>query len=423
MNFKLLQKLLFFMVLGLSLSSLQSCGDVEETIEDVAKDYGEISGNSLVATGGYRDVKPLKATILASIKTAYQGAYTTLGVEFTPNTPDFNSSETKFAFSNSGISNGHFETVLSDDGEGLLKPGTTYYYRAYVYMAGTKYNGEVRSFVTPDLQVSKTNLVDLGVSVKWASSNMGANAPEIAGTALQQCYAFENFNNDRWDEVVSLYYPSNYGKPSYFPDNVDDDNWLGTRDYDVVTRTMGSGYRIPTADEWRELEEECYWKNGVYNGVKGFYISDREDGTNVIFLPYIKKSTKHDITVYLSAPDDIIWNLREVMDLEIQFLKDLNRGNLDINDFEYLITRFYWDRLDIEMMEFGQGEVLTETSHIFNDHGLILRPKEPYIANYISDDDLSWTHPTTGKTYNFYKETDTYGGGVLYVRPVSNSNR
>lgn len=393
MNFKLLQKLLFFMVLGLSLSSLQSCGDVEETIEDVAKDYGEISGNSLVATGGYRDVKPLKATILASIKTAYQGAYTTLGVEFTPNTPDFNSSETKFAFSNSGISNGHFETVLSDDGEGLLKPGTTYYYRAYVYMAGTKYNGEVRSFVTPDLQVSKTNLVDLGVSVKWASSNMGANAPEIAGTALQQCYAFENFNNDRWDEVVSLYYPSNYGKPSYFPDNVDDDNWLGTRDYDVVTRTMGSGYRIPTADEWRELEEECYWKNGVYNGVKGFYISDREDGTNVIFLPYIKKSTKHDITVYLSAPDDIIWNLREVMDLEIQFLKDLNRGNLDINDFEYLITRFYWDRLDIEMMEFGQGEVLTETSHIFNDHGLILRPKEPYIANYISDDDLSWTHP------------------------------
>lgn len=421
MNFKLLQKLLFFMVLGLSLSGLQSCGDVEETIEDVAKDYGKISGNSLVATGGYRDVKPLKATILASIKTAYQGAYTTLGVEFTPNTPDFNSSETKYAFSNSGISNGHFETVLSDDGEGLLKPGTTYYYRAYVYMAGTRYNGEVRSFVTPDLQVSKTNLVDLGVSVKWASNNMGANAPEIAGTALQQCYAFENFNNDSWDEVVSLYYPTHYGKPSYFPDNVDDDNWLGTRDYDVVTRTMGSGYRIPTEDEWRELEEECYWKNGVYNGVKGFYISDRVDGTNVIFLPYIKKSPKHDITVYLSAPDDIIWNLREVMDLEIQFLKDLNRGNLDIYDVEYIRTRFYEDRLDIEMMEFGQGEVLTETSHIFNDHGLILRPKETITE--ISDDDLSWTHPTTGKTYNFYKETETYGGGVLYVRPVSNSNR
>lgn len=421
MNFKLLQKLLFFMVLGLSLFNLQSCSEVEEPIEDVTDDYGKISGNSLVATGGYRDVKPLKATILASIKTAYQGAYTTLGVEFTPNTPDFNSSETNYAFSNSGISNGHFETVLSDDGEGLLKPGTTYYYRAYVYMAGTKYNGEVRSFVTPDLQVSKTNLVDLGVSVKWASSNMGANAPEIAGTALQQCYAFENFNNDRWDEVVQVKFIN--GKPPYLIDDVDDYNWLGNRDYDVVTRTMGSGYRIPTEDEWRELEESCYWKNGACNGVKGFYISDRVDGTNVIFLPYIKKSPKHDITVYLSAPDDIIENLKKVMDREIEYLIDLNQGNLTEDDCTEIRTNFYRDRLGIEM-EFGQGEVLTETSHIFNDDGLILRPIESNIASYLSDEDLlSWTHPTTGKTYHFYKETDTYGGGVLYVRPVSNSNR
>lgn len=419
MNFKLLQKLLFFMVLGLSLFNLQSCSEVEEPIEDVTDDYGKISGNSLVATGGYRDVKPLKATILASIKTAYQGAYTTLGVEFTPNTPDFNSSETKFAFSNSGISNGHFETVLSDDGEGLLKPGTTYYYRAYVYMAGTKYNGEVRSFVTPDLQVSKANLVDLGVSVKWASSNMGANAPEIAGTALQQCYAFENFNNDRWDEVVSLY-PE--GGSSYFPDNVDDDNWLGTRDYDVVTRTMGSGYRIPTEDEWRELEESCYWKNGTCNGVKGFYISDRVDGTNVIFLPYIKKSTKHDITVYLSAPDDIIRNLRELLDSDLQYLIDINQPNMNVDLWTEIETYFFRQRLYLEK-RFGEGEVLTETSHIYNDYGLILRPIESIFASYLSDYDLSWTHPTTGKTYHFYKETDTYGGGVLYVRPVSNSNR
>ena len=410
------------MVLGLSLFNLQSCSEVEEPIEDVTDDYGKISGNSLVATGGYRDVKPLKATILASIKTAYQGAYTSLGVEFTPNTPDFNSSKTSSVRSTSGVTNGHFETVLSYGDAGALEPGTTYYYRAYVYMAGTKYNGEVRSFVTPDLQVSKTNLVDLGVSVKWASNNMGANSPEIAGTALQQCYAFENFNNDRWDEVVSLYFLSNYGKPSYLIDDVDDYNWLGNRDYDVVTRTMGSGYRIPTEDEWRELEERCYWKNGVCNGVKGFYISDRVDGTNVIFLPYIKKSTKHDITVYLSAPDDIIENLKKVMDREIEFLIDLNQGNLTEDDFIEIETNFFRDRLGIEM-EFWQGEVLTETSHMYNDYGLILRPIESDIASYLSDDDLSWTHPATGKKYHFYKEIDTYGGGVLYVRPVSNSNR
>lgn len=41
MNYKLLQKLLFFMVLGLSLSSLQSCSEVEETIEDVPRIMAE----------------------------------------------------------------------------------------------------------------------------------------------------------------------------------------------------------------------------------------------------------------------------------------------------------------------------------------------------------------------------------------------
>ena len=123
--------------------------------------------------------------------------------------------------------------------------------------------------------------------------------------------------------------------------------------------------------------------------------------------------------MYLSAPDDIIWNLKKVMDREIEYLIDLNQGNLTEDDCTEIRTNFYRDRLGIET-EFGQGEVLTETSHIFNEDGLILRPIESNIASYISDDDLSWTHPTTRKTYHFYKETDTYGGGVLYVRPVSN---
>ena len=72
-NFKLLQKLFLFMALGFSLCTLQACGGDEdlddETTMNPANDYGKIKGNSLVATGGYRDVKPLRATILSSINT------------------------------------------------------------------------------------------------------------------------------------------------------------------------------------------------------------------------------------------------------------------------------------------------------------------------------------------------------------------
>lgn len=416
-NLKFMQKLFFLLVLGFSLFTLQACSSDEddtideEAIADPSNDYGEITENSLVATGGYRDVKPLRATILSSINTIYQGAYSSFGVEFTPHQPNFNSSETHRVNSNSGVTNGHFETDLSSGGDGLLEPGTTYYYRAYAFMGGSRYNGETRSFVTPDLQVSKEKLVDLGLSVKWASCNMGANAPETIGTLVNQCCAYKNFNGD-WD---------------YVPDGVNDDNWLGNSNYDVATRTLGSGYRIPTEWEWQELEEDCYWKSGAYNGAKGFYISDKADGTSVIFLPYVKKSSQHDITVYLSAPDDMIWNLREAWERTERLGQDLNeirdpaeRANIRNN---------YYDDMEPLEAELGVGEVLTENTHIYCNYGLNLSPCSHIsfkgttdIIRTRSDHYYTWTHPITGKGYEFsFNEDDpVYGSGVLYVRAVSN---
>lgn len=426
---RLLQKLFFLLFAGSFLCTLQACGGDdeaidEETIAAPTNDYGKITNNSLVATGGYRDVKPLRATILSSINTIYQGAYSSLGVEFTPHQPDFNSSKTRSVNSNSGVTNGHFETVLSSGGEGLLEPGTTYYYRSYAYMGGSRYNGEVRSFVTPDIQLSEEKLVDLGLSVKWASCNMGANAPETIGTLVKQHYAYNNFN----------------GYSDYLPNNVNDYNWLGNSNYDVATRTLGSEYRIPTEQEWQELEEKCNWKSGVCNGVKGFYIYDRIDGTGVIFLPYVKKSSKHDITVYLSATDDMIRNIREVMELIEQSLNPDTSHRPSVEEIQWRYADYAANRLEVER-ELGAGEVLTESTHTYCNEGLILRVFDdtnpwggeehllftsgdlldyedyPYIDH---NQYLIWTHPETGKQYNFHEENNGNGGGVLYLRPVSN---
>ncbi len=400
--------------------NLVSCsgGDDEEVILDPSNDYGKISKNDFVATGGYRNLKPLRTTILASINTAFQGAYTSMGIEFTPNQPNFSSSETQSVKSKSGITNGHFETELAWNDEGALEPGTTYYYRAYVYVAGTRYNGETRSFETPDLQLSKGDFVDLGLSVKWASYNMGANSPEGMGTLLQQCYAFKNFNKNikfdffLWPDESFL---------SYIPDEVEDDNWLGNSSYDVATRTMGSSYRIPTEDEWEELEYDCRWTKGVCNGVKGFYVSDKKDGTSVIFLPYVKNSSKHDITVYLSAPNDIIRNLRNAMNLSKQLMIEFANPDYSTSQLRGIADNYFYNILDIER-EIGIGEVLTENSHTYCYDGLILRS---YSADsnsfykWASNSDFDWTHPITDKVYNF-SQSDVLGGGVLYVRAVSN---
>ena len=95
--------------------NLVSCSsdDDEEVFVDTTNDYGKINKNDFVATGGYRNLKPLRATILASINTVFQGAYTSMGVEFTPNQPNFGSSETQSVKSESGVTNGHFETELA----------------------------------------------------------------------------------------------------------------------------------------------------------------------------------------------------------------------------------------------------------------------------------------------------------------------
>ena len=407
--------------MSVNLVSCSSGDDDEEVFVDTTNDYGKISKNDFVATGGYRNLKPLRATILASINTAFQGAYTSMGVEFTPNQPNFGSSETQSVKSKSGITNGHFETELAWNDEGALEPGTTYYYRAYVYVAGTRYNGETRSFETPDLQLSKGDFVDLGLNVKWASYNMGANSPEAMGTLLQQRYVFENFKNNEqfdfflWPEESFL---------SYIPDEVEDANWLGKSSYDVATRTMGSSYRIPTEDEWEELEYDCRWTKGACNGVKGFYVSDKKDGTSVIFLPYVKNSSKYDITVYLSAPNDIIRNLRKAVDIRERAVYDLNQvAGRGPSERAQLLQYYYNDILEIEK-SIGVGEVLTENTHIYCDGGLILRSYTDgsfELSHRAEESDFDWTHPETGKDYNFYEKKDgVLGGGVLYVRAVSN---
>ena len=61
-------------------------------------------------------------------------------------------------------------------------------------------------------QKQKLQAVDLGLSVKWASHNMGANNPENIGTSLQQCYAFNNFNKNN----VKFDLLSEWPKEEYF---------------------------------------------------------------------------------------------------------------------------------------------------------------------------------------------------------------
>lgn len=123
--------------------------------------------------------------------------------------------------------------------------------------------------------------VDLGLSVKWATCNVGASKPEDYG----DYYAWGETNEK------SIYYWEYY---KYWSDRDGDgcfdeneyqntgSNISGTQ-YDVAHVKWGSNWRMPTKEEIRELVNNCTWKWTTQNGVDGQLVTGPNG--NSIFLP------------------------------------------------------------------------------------------------------------------------------------------
>ena len=113
--------------------------------------------------------------------------------------------------------------------------------------------------------------VDLGLSVKWATCNVGASKPEGYG------------NHYAWGEISTK---SNYssGNSVTYGKNFSDIGGYPT--YDVACNEWGSSWRLPTKAEFDELcnENNCTWTWTTQNGVEGYKVTSKKNG-NSIFLP------------------------------------------------------------------------------------------------------------------------------------------
>ena len=180
----------------------------------------------------------------------------------------------------SGI--GSFSCYLSD-----LQEGVTYYARAYaINSKGVAYGEEV-SFTTKILTGSENSYtwVDLGLSVKWATYNVGATKPEEYGdyfawgeTEPKDYYDWSTYKwCRRKDEKLTKYCTeSNYG-------TVDNNTVLDSAD-DAATANWGGSWRMPTKAEQDELHNNCTWTWTTQNGVNGYKVTSNSNG-NSIFLP------------------------------------------------------------------------------------------------------------------------------------------
>lgn len=116
--------------------------------------------------------------------------------------------------------------------------------------------GDISEPESPDSP--EMGVVDLGLSVKWASMNIGATSPEEFG----------------------IYYV--WGETDHYtaPESIMD---ISGTDYDVAHTDWGGDWRMPTVDEYKELCERCVWVWVTQNGVNGYKVLGLNG--NSIFLP------------------------------------------------------------------------------------------------------------------------------------------
>ncbi len=114
--------------------------------------------------------------------------------------------------------------------------------------------------------------IDLGLSVKWASWNVGATAPEEYGGY----YAWgETEVKDNYSEDTYLYYQNG--------EYVDIGTDISGTEYDVAHVKWGDGWRMPTLNEIKELINNCTWSWTTQNDVNGYKVTGSNG--NSIFLP------------------------------------------------------------------------------------------------------------------------------------------
>ena len=117
--------------------------------------------------------------------------------------------------------------------------------------------------------------IDLGLSVKWASCNVGAQEEwEFGGI-----YAWgETEEKDDYSQETYKYYDSKTGKYINIGNDI-----KGTK-YDVAHVKWGGKWRMPNKEEMKELIDNCRKLKQTINGVKGIEIVGPNG--NKIFLPY-----------------------------------------------------------------------------------------------------------------------------------------
>ena len=141
--------------------------------------------------------------------------------------------------------------------------------------------------------------VDLGLSVKWATCNLGASSPEELGdkyawgeVQTKQEFTWDNYQlcvNGDYTKLTK-YCPKDYWLYDNFSESVIDNKTQLEFEDDAARVHLGGTWAIPSDSEINELIDpnNCVWIKSHRNNVAGYEVISKING-NSIFIPFMDK--------------------------------------------------------------------------------------------------------------------------------------
>lgn len=149
--------------------------------------------------------------------------------------------------------------------------------------------------------------VDLGLSVKWASCDVGAASPEEPGQRFgwgsltpHEGHDLMPPQHEHWtgDFILSQPYEALYDNANW--SHIGND--IRGSKHDVASVEWGENWRMPTKDEFEELQGKCTWERTRINEVHGMKATGPNG--NSIFFPFLYLPAKYNVGYWSSTLSD-----------------------------------------------------------------------------------------------------------------------
>ena len=171
------------------------------------------------------------------------------------------------------INSSDFANIILSDLTLFVPKGTAHEYESLEVWKDFGTIIEVDTIVLPQPEA-----VDLGLSVKWATFNVGASYPEQFGgyfawgeTELKTTYDWSTYKYGNGSTNLTKY------NTNISSGTVDNKTTLDPSD-DVARQKWGGSWRMPTYEEFRELLSNCTWTWTTMNGVNGYKVTSKKSG-------------------------------------------------------------------------------------------------------------------------------------------------